>query len=70
MREADAAHLVAHRHNRLLEAAFLPGLRRTALALDGKGVHVIAAEAVFGGDRVGADALRREVGLEGDLRIG
>ena len=39
------------------------------LALDRIGVDVVAREAVFGGDQVGRDALRQEVGLHRDRRI-
>ena len=45
------------------EAPLGPGLRRALLAFDGQRVGVIAAEAVFGGDDVGRDALRHENSL-------
>ena len=46
------------------EAAFGPGGGGAALALDGVGVDVVAGEAELGGDDVGGDALRDEVGRE------
>ena len=52
---------VAHRDDRLGEAPVVPGRGGALLALDGEGVGVVAAEAVFGGDDVGRDALRHEV---------
>ncbi len=51
------------------EAAFVPGHRRALLALDRIGVDVGAREAVFGGDEIGRNALRHEIGLERDRRI-
>ena len=47
----------------LLEAALVPGLGGALLALDRIGVDVVAREAVFGGDQVGGNALRQEIGL-------
>jgi hypothetical protein len=53
---------VLHRHHRLVEAAFVPGLCGALLALHGVGVDVVAREPVFGGDQIGRDALRHEIG--------
>ena len=39
------------------------------LRLDGVGVDVVAREAVFGGDEIGRDALRHEIGGDGDRRV-
>ncbi len=69
MVENGDAELVLHRHDRLLEAAFLPGARGALLALDRVGVDIVARETVLGGDQVGADALRREVGFHRDFRV-
>ncbi len=68
--EEGQADLVLHGDDRLLEAAFLPGLRGALLALDGEAIDVGAGEAPLGGDHVGSDALRGEVALEGHGRIG
>ncbi len=51
------------------EAAVVPGGRRALLALDRIGVAVVAGEAVLGGDQVGRDALRHEVGFDRQRRI-
>ena len=59
---------VAHRHDRLREAVVRPGGGGALLALDGEEVAVVAGEAELGGDDVGADALRHEVGLDRERR--
>ena len=51
------------------EAALVPGRRGALLALDRIGVDIVAREAVFRGDEIGRDALRHEVGRDGDQRI-
>ena len=61
--------LVLYRNDRVLEAAFFPGLRRTFLAFHRIGIHIVAREAVFGGNQIGRNALRHEVGGNGDGRI-
>ena len=58
-----------HRHDGLREAVVVPGGGGALLALDGEEVAVVAGEAEFGGDDVGADALRHEVGLERDRGV-
>ena len=60
---------VLDRDHRILEAALLPGLRRALLALDRIGVDVVAREAIFGGDQIGGNALRQEIGFQRDRRI-
>ncbi len=60
---------VPDRHDRAGEAAIIPGRRRSFLALDRVGVDIIARESVFRGDEIGRDALRHEVGRDGDHRI-
>jgi hypothetical protein len=60
---------VLDRHHRILEAALFPGFGRALLALDRVGVDVVAREAVPGGDQIGRDALRQEIGLDRDRRI-
>ena len=52
-----------------LKSPLVPGRGGALLALDRVGVDVVAREAVFGRDQVGRDALRQEVGLDGDRRI-
>ena len=69
MVEDDCAHLVFHWHDGILEAAFFPGLGGALLGFDSVSVDIIARKAPFGGNRVCADALRGEIGLEGDLRV-
>ena len=59
---------VLHRDDRVLEAALLDRLRGALLRADGVGVDVVAAELLDGGDQVGGDALRDEVGVE--VRLG
>ena len=44
-------------------------LRRALLRLDRIGVDIVAREAVFRRDQIGRDALRQEVGGDGDARI-
>ena len=61
---------VLDRGDRALEPALVPGGRRALLRLDGVGVDVVAREAVFGGDEVGGDALRHEIGGDRERRIG
>ena len=53
----------------LLEAALVPGLGGALLAFDRIGIDVVAREAVLGGDEVGRDALRHEIGRDRDGRI-
>ena len=53
----------------ILEAALVPGLRRALLAFDRIGIDVVAREAVLGGDQVGGNALRQEIGRDRDRRI-
>ena len=60
---------VLHADHRAREAAFVPGRRRALLALDRIGVDVVAGESVLGGDEVGRDALRHEVGFDRDRGI-
>ena len=60
---------VGDRDDRAGEAALVPGAGGALLALDGVGVDVVAGEAELGGDDVGADALRHEVGLEGERGV-
>jgi hypothetical protein len=54
----------------MLEAAVVPRAGGTLLALHRIGVDVIAREAVARGDEIGRDALRHEVRLDRDRRIG
>ena len=60
---------VLHRHDRVREAALVPGLGGALLALDRIGVDIVAREAVFRRDEVGRDALRHEIGLDRDRGI-
>src|SRR5690606_14612432 len=53
----------------LREPLFFPGLCGTFLRFYRKRVGIVAGEAVFGGDDVGRDALRHEVGLHGEARV-
>jgi hypothetical protein len=69
MVEHGQAVNVLHRHDRLVEIALLPGAGGALLALDGIGVDVVAAEAVFCGDQVGRDALRHEPAGKADRRV-
>ena len=69
MVEANTAHLILHRDDRLGEAALFPGARGALLAFNGERIDIIAREAPLGGNRVSANALRRKVGLQRDLRI-
>src|ERR1700730_12260421 len=57
---------VFHRDDRPAEASFVPCGCGAALAFHRVGVDVVAGEAVFGGDQVGRDALRQEIGLQRD----
>ncbi len=61
-RQERNAENVVHRHDRVGEAAFLPGFGSPLVTPDGVGIGVIAADAEFGCDEVGADALRHEIG--------
>ena len=55
---------VLHRHDRFLEAPFVPCLGGALLAFDRIGIDVVAREAVLRRDQVGRDALRQEVGFD------
>ncbi len=61
---------VLHWHDGLREAALVPGLLGAALRFGGVGVEFIARVAPLGGDEVGGDALRHEVGFRRYLRVG
>ena len=61
---------VEDRRDRVLEAAFVPGGGGALLRFDRVGVDVVAREAVFGRDQVRRDALRHEIGGDGERRIG
>ena len=67
--EDRQAVLVLHRDDRLVEIAVVPGMAGALLALDRIGIDVVAGEAVLGGDQVGRDALRHEIGREVDGRV-
>ena len=60
---------VPHRHDRPGKAVIRPGRRRAFLAFDGHLIGHVAGETVFRGDDVGADALRHEIVVKGDLRV-
>ena len=60
---------VLDRDDRILETPLLPRLSGALLALDRVGIDVVAREAVFGGDQVGGDTLRQEIGLDRDRGI-
>ncbi len=60
---------ILHRHDCVLEAALFPGLACALLALHRIGIDVVPGEAVLGRDQVGRDALRHEIGVDGDGRI-
>ena len=66
--EDDGAVAVGHRDDGALEVAVRPGLGRAGVGLGGVGVDVLAGPALEGGDEVGADALRHELG--GRRRLG
>src|SRR5690606_7166863 len=69
MIEDDDAVLVGHRNQRFGEGAIGTGARGLLLRTQGEGIHVRAAEALEGGDQVGADALGYEVGVDVGLRV-
>ena len=69
MIEQGEAVDVEDRRDRILEAAVLPGRGGALLRLDRVGVDVVAREAVFGRDQIGRDALRHEIGGNGERRI-
>ncbi len=66
----DQAVAVADRDHRAVEQPVGLGLGGAGLGLGGEGVDIGAGEALDGGDQVGADALRGEVGLVGGHRVG
>ena len=53
-------------NHRAVEVAAVPRLRRPLLALDREGIDVGARETVLRRDEVGRDALRHEIGGDGD----
>ena len=67
--EQGEAVAVPDRHQRPAERAVGLRLGRLGLGVRGEGVDVLAAEALQGGDQVGADALRDEAGGVGGLRV-
>jgi hypothetical protein len=67
--EDGEAGAVLHRHDGPLEAALLPRRGRPLLGEGRVLVDVAAGEALDGGDQVGADALRDEVGGEVGHRV-
>ena len=69
MREHNLTNHVAHADHRILEPALAPSLRSALLTLDGISIDIIAAEAIFGGNEVGSNALRHEVGFVGHRRV-
>ena len=66
--DRQAVH-VAHGDDRAGEAALLPGLRGALLALHRIVVAVGTRKAVFGGNEIGGNALRHEIGFERDRGI-
>ena len=66
--EDGLAENVLHRDHGIREIALVPGIGRALLAFDGEGVDIVAGETVHRRDQIGADALRREIGLVGDGR--
>ena len=58
-----AVEIDRDRHDFVLEAAFVASDGGALLALCAEGVEVFTGDAVFVGDHVGADALRREAGV-------
>ena len=69
LREQRQAVDVGDGHDRAREPVVGNGGGGTRLALDGKGVDIRAAEAEFGRDDVGRDALRHEEGAERQRRV-
>jgi len=67
--EQRHAVAVLDRDDGLGEVARAPGLGGALLRLQGERVAVLAGEALGGGDEVGRDALRHEVGVVGGLRV-
>ncbi len=67
--EDEQAVAVPDRDDGTGEASVLPGRGGTFLGERGVLVDVAAAEALDGGDEVGADALRGEAGLEAGHRV-
>ena len=61
--EDRQAVLVADRYDRFREPLVVPGRLGAFLAFDREGVRIVPAEAVLGGDDVGGDALRHEIGI-------
>ena len=60
---------ILHRHDRFLEASFVPCLGGALLAFDGIGIDIVARKSVLRRDQVGRYALRQEVGLDGNRRV-
>ena len=60
---------VPDREHRAGETPLVPGHGGALLALDRVGVDLGAGEAVFGGDEIGGNALRHEIGRQRDRRI-
>ena len=60
---------VPHRHDGLGKAPLVPGFRGALLRFDRIGIHVVARKTVFRRDQIGRDALRQEVGGDGEARI-
>ena len=69
MREHNLTNHVAHADHRILEPALAPSLSSPLLALHRIGIDIITAEAIFGGNQVGPNALRHEIGLVGHRRV-
>ena len=69
MIEDDFTNDIADADHAVLEAPFGPGARGALLAFHGIGIDIAARETIFGGDQIGTDTLRREIGLVGDRRV-
>ncbi len=68
--EQRNADVILDRHDRIVEVAVFPGIRRTFLAFDRIGIDIVAAETGARCNQVSTYALRREVDFARDRRIG
>ena len=65
----DGAIDVLHWDDGVVEVSLLPGLGSALMGAGSVCIQLIATDAIKGGDQVGGDTLRDEVGGEGNFRI-
>ena len=65
----DEAVHVLDRRDGAIETPLLPGEGGALLRLHRIGVHIFSRKTIFGGDEIGGDALRHEIGGNGDRGI-